>query len=93
MPITKRELQKSLSQKFGFQETPGSRHEALSLIIDGRKVATVRFSRSHRDLSDRVLNLIARESWVNLAYLKQMVGCTKSRAHYLTRLKEQGYLD
>jgi hypothetical protein len=93
MTITKRELQKSLLQKFGFEETPGSRHEAMSLILNGKKVATVRFSRSHRDLSDRVLTLIAREGWVNLSYLKKMIGCTKSRADYLAHLEEKGYLD
>lgn len=92
MAISKRELNRCLKQKFDFQEVPGSRHEALSLIVDGRKVATVRFSRSHKEISNTILRLIARECWVQTSYLKGMISCDISQEAYMAYLLDDGYL-
>lgn len=82
MPIPKDRLRTCLIGKFRFEEVPGSKHEALSLFVDGRKVATTRFSRSYSEINDTILKMIAREIWVQLKYLKQMYECTKSRDDY-----------
>lgn len=37
---------------------PGTKHDAISLIVEGRKVATTRFSRGHAELSDSILTII-----------------------------------
>ena len=92
MPIPKRDLRRCLTSKFHFQEVPGSKHEALALLVGDVKIATARFSRSHAELSDSILTLIARELWVNLGYLKRMVECTRSFQDYLDRLRETGHL-
>lgn len=92
MPISKRDLRRSLIKKFYFQEVPGSRHEAVALFVGDEKVATARFLRSHTEISDNILTLIAREIWVNLGYLKRMYDCTRSRQDYLDRLRETGHL-
>jgi hypothetical protein len=92
MSIRKTELQKILTQKFGFTEVPGSRHEALALFVDGYKVATVRFSRSHKEISDPIFRLLARECWVQSGYLREMVQCSKSHSDYLDYLQKNGYL-
>lgn len=93
MAISKNDLRKCLLKKFGFQEVAGSKHEAVSLFVNGKKVATTRFSRSHRDLSDKTLRLIARELWVQLSYLREMHGCTKGLDEYLSHLEKYGYLE
>jgi hypothetical protein len=92
MPIAKRDLRECLMQKFGFQEVQGARHEAVALFVSGKKVATARFSRSHATIDDTILQMIAREIWVQTGYLKKMYGCTKSRNDYLDLLGETGHL-
>lgn len=79
-------------RKFGFEEVAGSKHEALSLIVGGRKVATTRFSRSWQDIDDSILRLIARELWVTAKDLKQMCDCLISHEQYLQRLRNEGRL-
>lgn len=88
MPISKRDLRRSLIEKFGFEKVSGSRHEALTLFLADRKAATARFSRAQTEIDDSILRLIARQLWVPLGYLKQMVACTKSREDYLRHLHE-----
>ena len=92
MPKAKRDLRRCLIQKFGFSEVAGSRHDAVSLMVDGKKVATTRFSRSVQEIDDIVLGLIARELWVNLNALKRMCECTISRDDYLQMLRRAGHL-
>ncbi len=92
MPIPKSKLRKCLIKKFGFEEVRGSKHEALALFIDGQKVATTRFSRSHKEISDTILKMMAREIWVQLKYLKEMYSCTKNPDDYLTFLRETDHL-
>lgn len=92
MPIKKRDLRRCFLQKFGFEEVAGSRHEAVALIIGGRKVATTRFSRGHREIGDKVLTMIAREIGVPLGYLKRMHDCTRDRSEYLSHLRNTGRL-
>jgi hypothetical protein len=90
MPIKKLDLQQRLRRKFGYQDVDGSKHEALELVIDDRKIATTRFSRSGSDISDGVLAQIAKELWVQLGYLKGMYNCTNTCEDYLQRLRESG---
>ncbi len=91
-PIKKRDLQTCFKKKFGFDEMDGSKHEAVSLFIDEKKIATVRFSRSHRSISDTILSRIAKQCWVNITELRQMYDCTISRDDYLKLLEENGHL-
>ncbi len=90
MPIPKEMIRARLIRKFGFVDVEGSKHEALTLYIDGHKVATTRFSRSHQEISDKILSIIARELWVQSKDLRQMCECTKSRDDYLQHLEATG---
>lgn len=92
MPIKKLDLQRSLRQKFGFEEVAGTKHEAVALFIDDRKVATTRFSRGYNEVGDRVIGFIARDLGVNTGFLKGMHLCTNSAADYVRRLREAGRL-
>ena len=89
MAIGKDDLRTCLIDKFGFTPVPGTKHRAVSLFIEGRKVATTRFSGSHVTLSDNILLMIGREIWVLSGELKRMYGCTMSRADYLAELRAQ----
>lgn len=90
MPL--RELEDKLRRKFLFEAGKGTKHESITLIVDGRKVATARLSRGHKTISDSILTMIAREIGVNLGQLKKMCGCTMSREEYLSHMRESGRL-
>lgn len=89
---SKSDLRRCLVGKFGFAEVAGSKHEALSLIVGGRQVATTRFSRSWRDVDDSMLQQIARALWVTSQELRRMCDCTISRDEYLSRLRNEGHM-
>ena len=94
MPISKKEIKKGLSGKFGFREVEGSRHEAIAFFYNEQKIATTRFSRGGSDdIGDMLLKVMAREIRVQrLSFLKEMIGCTKNLNDYINLLREEGYL-
>ena len=92
MVIPKRNLQKCLRKKFGFVDVGGSKHDALALFYEDRKVATVRFSFGQREIDDTILKLIAKEAWVQLGFLKGMYSCKKSEQDYIKFLDENNLL-
>jgi len=70
----------------------------MSLVIDGRKVASTRFSRGHRgvDLGPALLRQIAVQLRLQVEPLKKlhgMVSCSISRDDYIAALRDAGLLD
>jgi hypothetical protein len=94
MPRSSDDVIRQLLRKFFFQPAHGTNHDAYALIIDGRRIATIRFSRGRRrNLDDRMLRIMARELRApDLAYFKGMLDCTISNGNYLAHLRESGYL-
>ena len=95
--IPKSDLQKALVGKFAFEPVPGARHEAYTLKIGGRRIATTRFSRGLRseDLGPTLLRQIAGQLRLapgSLSFLRGMVICTKSWENYLQELRDGGFL-
>jgi hypothetical protein len=93
MAIKTRDLRKCLITKFGFEPVGGTKHEAVALIVDGRKVATTRFSFSSPEIRDNLLSRIADQVRVDLQTLKRMCECTVSAEEYRVRLRQSGYMD
>lgn len=89
MAIKKREVKKKLLKKFTFVEEPGSKHEHYVLYLDGFKFAATYMSRSHREISDTNLRLMAQQIGVNLKTLKQMVKCTFTKDEYHELIRQQ----
>lgn len=89
MALEKIEVKRALRGKFGFVEVPGSKHEAMSLFFEEKKVATARFSRGHRDIHDGILNQIAHAIGVNLGIFKGMVECTVDMEEYIRMLRQR----
>jgi hypothetical protein len=92
MAIAKDDLRTCLINKFGFTPVPGTNHRAVALFINGRKVATTRFSGSHVTLSDDILLMIGREIWVQMGELKKMYGCTIGSEDYRARLRDRKHI-
>jgi|GEM_PF-3627734 len=66
MPIEKRSLRQTLLTKFHFEEVPGSKHEAVALFIDDKKVATTRSNKSNPSV---LMNLNGARSYGRSAKL------------------------
>jgi hypothetical protein len=97
VPIPKADLQRALVRKFAFEAVPGSKHEAHTLKVDGKKVATTRFSRGLRseDLGPALLRQIALQLRLDSEPLKKicgMVECSVSQEDYLRELRDAGVL-
>ena len=95
--ISKADLKRALKQKFGFEPVRGSKHEAFSLVVEGRKVAMTFFSRGARSevLGPALLRQIGNQLRLEHSptqVLRDMVGCSVSREQYLRELRERGYL-
>lgn len=96
--ITKEELQKALTSKFGFEPSEGGKHEKFTLSRQGKKVATTFFSRNLRSsvLAPTLLRSIASQIRLghgSLPTLRGMVSCSVSQDDYLRLLKDAGFLD
>lgn len=87
MSIEKRELERCLSNKFGFQLKDGPKHERFILKLDGKKVAITTMSRSWRVISDSMLSMIAKQLHVDRRTLEGMCACTMSRDAYVVLLR------
>lgn len=93
MSLKKRDIHSKLISKFKF--TPSdTHHERFSLYIDGYKILSTHTSRSHEDIDNPLLLLMAREMGVNqIKIIKEMFNCTISRRDYLRILKQNHYFD
>ncbi len=94
MPLSSDGIERQLLRKFHFEPASGTRHDAFTLIINGRRVATTRFSRGRRRvLSDGILRVIAEELHTpSLAFFKGMIECTVSDDEYLAYLRQAGHI-
>lgn len=92
--LTKKEIRTQLKEKFFFEDVKGSKHGAVSLFHNGKKVATTRFSRGGSDdVPDSILGRMAKEiRIVKTKFFKEMIECTKSREAYMEELEKGGFL-
>ena len=86
LPIAAADLRSALSNKFGFAEASGAKHDKYRLEISGQYVAHTVVSRSHREISDALLSVVARQLGVSSGDLRSMIQCTIDRAGYLALL-------
>lgn len=94
MPLSSDDVLSQLLKKFHFEKASGTRHDTYTLIINGRRAATTRFSRGRRrTLPDSLLRTMAREVHApSLAFFRDMIECTVSEAAYLEHLRQAGHL-
>ena len=93
MTLKKRDIHSKLVSKFKFTRLETS-HEKFSLYIDGHKILSTHTSRSHEDIDNTLLLLMAKEMGVDkLNTIKQMFECTISREDYLQILLDKHYFD
>ena len=92
MAIKKRTLIRTLETKLGFVFIGGAKHDAYTCVVSGKRIATARVSRGHKEISDSILRQIAKQLWITLAELKRLIDCSMTLDEYLERLRQQGKL-
>lgn len=76
MPIPASKLRRILRRKLGFEELPKKKHEGYAVVIGGKIVARTYMSRSRGDITDELLNWMAKELNVRLRDFKRAIYCT-----------------
>ncbi|MHB1294391.1 MAG: hypothetical protein ACYC4R_05265 [Anaerolineae bacterium] len=90
MSCTRRDLDKNLVQKYGFETDGHSGHERQSLWLDGKKAAMFYLPNPHTrqgSIGDGLLARIADQCHVTIGYLKQMIACHIGRDTYYDHLR------
>lgn len=85
MPLATRLISSKLVNKFGFEEHQ-THHNRYQLRIDGQLVAWTKLSHGHREESDQMLAVIARQLGVSRRDLYDMVECRLDRDNYVHRV-------
>ncbi len=82
MPISVSEMRRGLL-KLEAVEEEGRRHTKYTVFINDRVVACTALSRSYRELSDDMVNAIARQIYIRSRDLKKIVDCTWGYDEYV----------
>lgn len=96
MAIDTNEFVDKLTKKFHFDYENKNGHYCYVLRNNGKLIAFTYVSRGskRKEICNTLLTPIARQLKVNsIAYLKEMINCTKSEKDYLDHLRDNGYLD
>ncbi len=91
MPIPARILDRILVNDLGFRRT-GRKHRVYVLEIEGREVVRTLISHGSRELTERMLAVMARQMGISRAELHALARGDMGRAEYLAILREKGLL-
>ena len=87
MPISRKDAETSLQRK-GFMQLSGDHNFFVYHTLDGKKTAVrTKTSHSHRDLSDGLLAVMARQCRLSNSQFKDLVHCPLSREAYEQELR------
>jgi hypothetical protein len=91
MPIKPGEFERQLKHKFGF--VPAKDHSVdhiwLKLELIGLPTIFTKLSHSGDELRDKLIGKIARQLRVRGPFLREMIGCTKSRDEYYRQVRQE----
>ncbi len=91
MPRPRRTVMVALRRK-GFVESEGDHTYYIYHTADGRKtIAKTKVSHSGKDISDRILGMMARQCKLVSPQFLNLVDCPLSRESYEQILKDQGF--
>ena len=93
MPIKTRRLEQTLVNKLGFTPAPArsSDHRWYQLEIPGLPVIATKISHGEKEISSMLEAAIARQLRVKVAFLSEVVSCTKSSAEYQAQVKNNPF--
>lgn len=94
MPLDRRDIERALENKLGFERTEGAKHRLFSLYVGGRLMVETRTSRGtgHRVIDDPLVTQMAKQVLVAHKFFVDLVRCTKSRSDYLQFLAKRGMI-
>lgn len=92
MPISARKMDSILVNVLGFYRK-GRKHRVYVLEIGGREVARTLISHGTRELSDRMLAVMARQMGITSRQLRAIVRGEIGKEGYYQLLREKGWLD
>lgn len=85
-----RDIERSLTDKFGFQ-LDMSHHRYLSLALPGLPTIRTRLSHGVREYGKKLESLVARQLHVRTSFFVEMIDCTRSREDYYEQVQNDPY--
>lgn len=82
MPYKLRDIESSLTNKFGFSLNEKRKHRWLKLELPGRPAISTMMSHGRKEIGSKVESQIARQLKVSKSFFREMIDCTKSREDY-----------
>lgn len=73
-------------------DKPSTHHVTGWLVVEGRRVLPLHYSRGRKDMHGRVAHLFRKSLHVTPAEYADLVSCPLSREKYLELLRERGIL-
>lgn len=84
-------MDSTLVNKLGFAKK-GRKHRVYCLEIEGKEVVRTLISHGAREISDRMMAVMARQMGISRAQLLDIVKCALYREDYCQILEEKGLM-
>jgi hypothetical protein len=94
MPSIKaKQLEQTLTQKLGFRLAPSRSidHKWYQLEIPGCPIIVTKLSHGEKEISTKLIGMIARQLRVKQTFLLELVVCTKSAEEYQHQVATDPY--
>ena len=93
MPIRANELERILTNKFGFSpaETRSKDHRWFELQLPDLPTILTKISQGRNEIGKNLEGKIARQLRVRKPFYSEMVGCAKDREDYYLQVSEDPY--
>lgn len=87
MPLDRSKVRSQLKSKFDFSEDDSKDHIWFCFKIEGLPEIKTKVSRSGKQLSDGLCNMVAKQLRVPVAFFLGMINCTNSRDEYVEKVR------
>lgn len=92
MPVSARKMDSILVNKLGFSRG-GRKHRIYTLQIEGKEVARTLISHGAKEISDRMLAIMAKQMGITTSQLKAIVRGELSGEDYYQLLRKKGWIE
>jgi hypothetical protein len=97
MTLARDAVERKLTQKLEMthRKRRGDDHRRYDLLIDGQRIARTMVSTGtgSRTLGDNLVSQMARQLKVPTPFFRELISCSKSRAEYLEKLRDQQLIE
>ncbi len=91
MPLDAKTIERQLIRKFGFQLDVSHSHRVLTLDLPGLPSVRTFISHDRKEYGRALVSQVAKQLHVRNGFFEEMIGCTKSREAYYSKIQTDPY--